>query len=575
MDGISTVFIENPSLAVFYTTITRWIIMALVILIIVRTVRSLLTNKSPSEVWAHLAIPGNNYIPLTHWENVIGRAKSSDVVLDVVSVSRNHGLLMRQQDGTWEYRDIGSKGGSKLNGTVIRRKTKVSAGDVITIGGLDCRLIPASLQEKLQNLEKREVGKSLLSPWTSLIILTIIQVLMSVQFIIAGGSETLITIPMTFGCFTILMWAYCIFLRSMKNTAFEVEVIAFFLCTLNLAVVSTSAPEEIGKQFMAIVMGLGLYTGMCWFLRDLDRALKIRVYLVGISIVLLIINLVFGTLAYGATNWVSIGGITIQPSELVKIAFIFVGSAAMDELYQKKNLTIFLGFSLFCFGALAIMGDFGTALIFFVTFLVISFLRSGEFSKLFLMIGTAAIGGLLVLRFRPYVADRFLTWGNAWSVPDAGGYQQTRTMTATASGGLPGIGGGEGWLHNIAAADTDLVFGIISEEWGLIVGLMAITCIISLALFAFKSIQVGRSSFFTIAACGTTTLLIFQTTLNVFGALDILPLTGVTFPFVSNGGTSMLASWGLLAFIKAADTRASASIAVKSMKKDEVEGGLL
>src|SRR5690606_26577461 len=137
--------------------------------------------------------------------------------------------------------------------------------------------------------------------------------------------------------------------------------------------------------------------------------------------------------------------------------------------------------------------------------------------------------------------------------------QQTRTMSAGASGGLVGYGAGDGWLHNVFASDTDLVFGILCEEWGLIIAVLAVLAIITLGVFAVRSIMGGRSTFYTIAACGATSLFIFQTMLNVFGAVDIFPLTGVTFPFVSNGGSSMLVSWGLLAFLKAADTRQGAS----------------
>ena len=137
-------------------------------------------------------------------------------------------------------------------------------------------------------------------------------------------------------------------------------------------------------------------------------------------------------------------------------------------------------------------------------------------------------------------------------------------MSAAASGGLVGVGGGEGWLESVAAADTDMVFGMLVEEWGLITAVLAIACIVTLAVFAVRSIMGGRSTFYTIAACGATSMFVFQTMLNVFGCVDIFPFTGVTFPFISNGGTSMMVSWALLAFLKSADTRESASIAVKA-----------
>lgn len=105
---------------------------------------------------------------------------------------------------------------------------------------------------------------------------------------------------------------------------------------------------------------------------------------------------------------------------------------------------------------------------------------------------------------------------------------------------------------------------MLIEEWGLIIAVLAVMSIVTLSVYAYRSIFAGRSTFYTIAACGAMSMFIFQTCLNVFGCVDILPFTGVTFPFVSNGGTSMMVSWALLAFLKAADTRERASIAVKA-----------
>ena len=101
------------------------------------------------------------------------------------------------------------------------------------------------------------------------------------------------------------------------------------------------------------------------------------------------------------------------------------------------------------------------------------------------------------------------------------------------------MGAGNGWLYKVPAANTDLVFGMLCEEWGLLIAVLAVLSIVTLAVFAARACRVGRSSFYTIAACAAASLLVFQTSLNVFGSVDLLPLTGVTFPFVSNGGSAM------------------------------------
>lgn len=556
-----------------FTTVARWIFVMLALFILIKSVRNLWASRGASEIWAYLILPDGNHTPLTHWESVIGRSKNADVVVDVMTVSRNHGLLIRDEQGGWRYNDLGSKGGTQINGNTVYKSTPVEAGDRLSLAGADCLFIPASLEEKLDNLDERRKTTSAASPVPGLVALSVFQFLLCVQLLVAEGKDLAFTVIIGILGLCAIMWIFWGILRILQLRHFEIETIAFFLCTLDLAVTATASPEEVIKQLIAIILGVCLFFGMCLYLRDLRRTLLIRRILVGGSMLLLLVNLVFGTLSYGSTNWVNLGGFSFQPSEFVKIAFIFIGSATLEELYQKKNLGLFMVFSLFCLGCLAVMGDFGTAAIFFVTYLVISFLRSGEFSKLFLTVGGAFGAGLMILRFKPYIATRFETWGHAWQYADAGGFQQTRTMTAGASGGLLGLGSGEGWLHNVFAADTDLVFGILCEEWGLIIAVLAVLSIFALAIFAYRSILSGRSAFYTIAACSATSLFIFQTMLNVFGSVDLFPLTGVTFPFVSNGGSSMMAAWGLLAFVKAADTRQDASLAVRSVDEEDLEGG--
>ncbi|HIU25350.1 MAG TPA: FtsW/RodA/SpoVE family cell cycle protein [Candidatus Copromorpha excrementigallinarum] len=562
-------------IGIYFTTGARWAFVILAVFILAHQISSLLRSRNPSEIWAYLGCPDDTSVPLTHWENLIGRGRGCDVILNLSSVSRSHGTLIRDSAGVWRYNDLNSKNGSAINGRPVKKPTELKAGDILTIGGSDFTLYPVSLQERVNNIEKRKRKTHPASPWPSLAALTLFQLLTVMQFRVSMGEDFPSSLPFAFGLLCALMWGYVIFMKIFRRVGFEMEIIAFFLSTLSLAVTVTAFPGQGMKQALCAVLGVGLFFGLCWFLRDLNRAKRITYILVGISAFLLLVNLLFGTVRSGAQNWIVIGdSFSIQPSELVKIVFVYVGAATLDELQQRKNLTVFMAFSVFCLGCLAIMGDFGTAIIFFVTFLIISFLRSGDFTKLFLIIGAAGLMGLMVLRFRPYVADRFSAWGHVWDDPTDSGFQQVQTMTSAASGGLPGLGAGNGHLSEVAASSTDLVFGLLSEEWGLIIAVLAVLCVITLGVFAVRSIIAGRSTYYSIAACAATSLFIFQTILNVFGSVDLLPLTGVTFPFVSSGGTSMIASWGLLAFLKAADTRQNASFAVRLDRKNEFDDEL-
>ena len=253
-----------------------------------------------------------------------------------------------------------------------------------------------------------------------------------------------------------------------------------------------------------------------------------------------------------------------NPEREIKILNLFgyTGAATLDRLFARRNLFVFIVFSAICVIALALIGDFGTAVIFFATFLVISFMRSGSFATVFLAVSGAAMAGFLVISVKPYIADRFSAWGHVWEDVWDKGYQQTHALSAAASGGLFGKGAGSGWLKDIFAAETDMVFGVVSEELGLIIAVLAMFAVIALALFAVRNAAQGRSTFYVIAGCAAVSLMMVQMGLNVFGSLDILPFTGVTFPFVSKGGTSLISCWMLLAFVKATDTRRDASFVV-------------
>lgn len=528
--------------------------------ILIRCAVSLLTFRPEPEVWAWLTTPDGAHIPVTHWESLIGRGAGCDVQLGYPTVSRTHAVLTRYDDGSWTISDAHSKSGVFVNG----KQTALSAlrfGDVITMGGVNFTLIPLTKeQERIQAGTRTRAGHAV-HQMPTLLLLTLFQLLTAIQLIL-GGCDPALELT-AFGGLIGLEWALYLALRAFRRTGFEAETLAFFLCTMGLAVVSSSAPESLIKELLAIVAGVCVFLVVCWSLRDLERAKTVRYLAAVAGIGLLAFNLLFGVEKFGARNWIQLGGVSFQPSEFVKVCFIYVGASTLSRLMAKRNIVLFIAYSAVICACLALMKDFGTAIIFFVAFLVIAFLRSGNFATIALAIAATGFAGILVLRFLPYARNRFEAWGHVWDYALTTGYSQTRSMMCIASGGLFGLGPGKGWLKYVAASDTDLVFAFVSEEWGLIMAVLMVACIVILACFVVRSAPAGRSCFYTIGACAAVTVMVTQTILNVFGMADFLPLTGVTFPFVSNGGSSMVCVWGLLAFIKAADTRQNASVAIR------------
>ena len=545
-------------------TAVSYILPLFAIIVLVRCMKSMLGSKSQTEIWGYIHRDDGVSL-ISHWENLIGRSRSADICLPYQTVSRVHAVLIRSPKGVWRIFDIFSKGGVWVNGEKVHGTgITVHDGDILNLAGNSVRFRDISEKQRDAIEARRTQTWRRVHPAATLLFLTVFQALLLLELCCTASQEHISGISLGFGLLILLEW-FCYFaMRSIRRTGFEVETLAFFLSSIGLEIIASSVPDEMLRQMIIVFTGVAAFFVLGWWLRDLDRTKTMRLPLAVISLAILMAVLVFGGEKYGAKNWIFIGSLSIQPSEFVKVAFIYVGAATLDRLFSMKNLIMFIAFSALCVICLAFSSDFGTALIFFITFLVISFMRSGSIATVALAVTGAGMAGFLMLRIKDHVAKRFAAWGHIWEDVWDSGYQQTHALSAGASGGLFGKGAGNGWLKDTFAGNTDTVFGVMCEELGLIIAICAVLAILALTFFAVRNSGHGRSAYYSIAACATATMFMAQVALNVFGSVDILPFTGVTFPFVSRGGTSVLACWMLLAFIKAGDTRKGASFVVSS-----------
>ena len=574
IDNITTFFSSSAfdgaeSGALMYLLwFSRFLLAAACIALLTRCARSMLRDRYEPEVWGYIDLTSGKRIPLRNWECTIGRAKSSDVILSDLAVSRTHLVTMRDEKGNWRIYDVGAAASGRVNDEVIPPEgLEMRDGDVISVAHSEMRFYNLTEQERNVIAKRRTAPGKLVSPAGMFAYVTLIQLLLLFQNLCYAEPENRGGIGLAFTALIITMWLYFVVIRAAGRRGFEVDALAFFLSTIGMAVAASSTPDKMLKQTLLIIAGVVVFIILGFWLRDLKRVKKLRLPLAIAALALLAFNVLLGTSFFGAKNWISIGGFTIQPSEFVKIAFVYVGAETMDRLYRNKRLIIFIAFSAICVGALAIMGDFGTALVFFATFLVISFMRSGNIGTVLLAVTGAGLAGVLALSVKPHIAARFATWGHVWEDVNDKGFQQTRGMAALASGGFFGEGSGNGWLQSIVAADTDMAFEMVCEELGLIVALCCVACLLLMAFFVIRNSSKARSSFYVIAGTAAISMMMIQMALNVFGSLDILPFTGVTFPFVSLGGSSLISCWALLAYIKATDTRKNASFVVRSADK--------
>lgn len=499
------------------------------------------------------------HFPVLYWENSIGRSRSCDIQIPDNSVSRDHAVLMRREEG-WFVCDTGSHASTRVRNKQITEPTLVQIGDKIRMGSTTLTLRNASDVPQKKRSMFTGFSKEAASPFKLMLVVTLVQMSLTLQLMIGTGEFRLYPAAPFVILFTASWVLYFFSRRILKRVSFEIETVGLLLSSIGILLLSGEGLDTVKMQIAAFGIGIVLFCFLVWFMSDLERVMKLRLYIAIGAILLFVANLVLGKDVNGSRNWIFIGPFSFQPSEFIKIAFVFVGASTLDHLQTKKNITEFIVFAAICLAFLFLMRDFGTALIFFACFLIIAFMRSGSFRTIFLILAAACFGVFLILQFKPYVAQRFSGWLHVWEhTQDSLGYQQVRTMTYIASGGLFGLGLGNGNLKYVAAGDSDLVFGMLCEEQGLLMGMAVLFALVLFILYARSDVTRSRSTFYAIAACAVSGMLLFQAALNVFGPTDVLPLTGVTLPFISAGGSSMISVWGLLAFLKASDERTYAA----------------
>ncbi len=547
--------------------VLRYAMLGIVLFVVIRMLIALFCKKTTDPIRAKLINSiTNEGLPLYDREVSLGRNKKCDIVLPFETISRLHAVIAYRNKGFVIF-DTFSKTGVTVNGEKINGKCHIYDGDVIGMGGLEYTLKEA----RYKYIKDKSGAAGRASYGVILILLAVFNIFSMFLNLFPEGKFNGQILIVYLG-FIALQWIYFAFASFvMRINNFELEMIGFMFSSVGLAIVGSMYPETVLKQFLAVVLGVVAYCILLMFMRYISAVKTLRWMVAFCAIGLLGITLAIAEPTNGALSWLSIGGISIQPSELVKVAFIFAGAVTLEKLQSIRHLTMYIVFAAICVGELFLMYDFGAALIFFFTFIVIAFMRSGDVRTLVLICMVAALGAGIILVFKPYVASRFSTYLHVWEYMDEGGFQQTRTLIYTASGGLFGLGLGKGQLRNIFAAAEDLVFGVVCEEFGMIMGFLIPLTYCIIAVWSVINSGKAKSTFYSIVGVAASAMMLFQTMLNVFGITDLLPLTGVTLPFVSKGGSSIISCFCLLAFIKVIDTRTYASFKPDTDRPQKVQ----
>lgn len=336
--------------------------------------------------------------------------------------------------------------------------------------------------------------------------------------------------------------------------------IVSMLVSLGLMMQYRLSPETGFRQFIWFLVGTviflaanGLYAS--WH----DRFRSVWAFYAGI-IALFLVTLVLGTELKGARNWIVIGGITVQPSEFIKILFVFFMAAYFTEperlRIKVRNLTIgpkwvLMAMVFVLLGFFAVQKEFGTALLVFMVY--VSFLYVFDRDIVFPLgnILLAGSGAAIAIRFVHHLQVRIDTWLDPWSDIAGKGYQITQSLFAIGTGSFFGTGIGLGHPEYIPAVNTDFIFAALCEETGIFGG---IAVMLLFFLLVYRGIKIAlrlQERFSKAVAFGLTITLGYQTFIIIGGVIKLIPLTGITLPFVSYGGSSLIASYITLGMLQA------------------------
>ena len=329
------------------------------------------------------------------------------------------------------------------------------------------------------------------------------------------------------------------------------------LCGVSVVILYTVSPERGVRQTMFYAAGLAVMLLMAEIVSRLRRFKGLTLLAMVLGVAALILPLAFGEWNNGAKNWVQLPGISpFQPSELVKLSLVLTLAyyfSAHRTVWQMMPAIIFAAA---CLLLLMLQRDLGTALIYYLTTLVLFYAACGNLPLTFL--GMAGGVGAAVLGYRMFahVKVRVAMWKNPWSDPLDKGYQIIQALLAIGSGGLFGVGLGQGTPEKIPEYHNDFIFAVICEQMGLIFGLLLLSVYVLLIARGVTVINRSRRSFDLLLGCGVLAMLAIQTLMIVGGVVKMIPLTGVTMPFMSYGGSSLLSCMAMIGILHGISARA-------------------
>ncbi|MDO5042139.1 MAG: FtsW/RodA/SpoVE family cell cycle protein [Slackia sp.] len=385
--------------------------------------------------------------------------------------------------------------------------------------------------------------------------------LFSMVLVNEGAELSLETLAVPVGLFGAFVVAHIGVRLLAKNADPAILPVVFALSGIGIAFVTRLAPDLAMRQVMWLFLGIALMVVTLALVRNLDKLARYKYTFMIVGIVLLLMPMLpgIGQEVLGSRIWIKIGSFSFQPGEIAKVCIvIFLASYLAQNREMLSVFTVRVGRfylpDVATIGPLLIMWgisfsiavfekDLGSALVCFVLFLTMLYVASGK--KMFLIVGfgLAALGCVILYAAFGHIQIRVNTWLDPFSDAMNTGYQLCQSIYSLADGGMLGVGVGNGLAENIPVVESDFIFAAIAEETGLLGGAGVLLLFLCLAVRGFATAARAKSDVSSFVAVGATVTIVLQAFIIVGGVTRLIPLTGLTLPFISQGGSSLLASF--------------------------------
>lgn len=322
-------------------------------------------------------------------------------------------------------------------------------------------------------------------------------------------------------------------------------IMTLFLCSIGIITLKDIARSDItsGNQAKYAVVGIFAMMVGIVLIRRFKSWKKLTPWFMVICLAALATPFILGEEKYGATNWITIAGFSLQPSEFMKPVIIVILASGLSNRPRFIKTLPTLAFSAVCCGILLVQKDLGALLLYFLTTVAMFFVATSNGLITLAGLGLGSCAAVAAYKLFPHVQQRIAMWQNPWSDPQVYGYQIVQALIAIGSGGLFGMGLGLGSPRNIPLYHSDFIFAALTEEFGLIFSVCLLIIYVMIIMRGLIIAMNARTSFHSLTSLGIVCMLGLQTMLIVGGNTKLLPLTGVTLPLISSGGSSLVSTF--------------------------------